>query len=201
LVRKKLSNAGEEDRTIKSEIIPLISNSKLLKFLKLDGRKSYSIFLIWDQANTPAGAIYGQDALLLTFNPVTNSQTIKLETVMPQLARWMILSIDDKRKLNYTKQFQGLCNVGPRILQAEQLEIPLADVWGKIMFSYERDRKGFDLITKWGDSPWANTYGKLLYPLVSKQIKGRQDINGDFVVRAGNLCAEILALVKAVTSP
>jgi len=169
---------------------------KLQRFLKLPSRQHYPIYLIWGQQGKAAEVRFNEGSLFLFYNPVTQAQEVNLPGVMAPLAEWMVVQMEVAKKSTYSQQFKKFCALGPKVKWVHQIQRPIAVVWGKMTFAYERDRKKFDSMAQWSSHPWVNTFSKLLYPLTVKTVKDRQDIGGDYLYRAGQLCGEVAALSK-----
>lgn len=167
------------------------AQSYMRKFVKFilgkNGRKVKTVMRpVWYPAGEKSRVDLRGPYIIIRVNPLETMTSWDLNLYLEKSVESIIHGQPINQRSNLTSIFRQRCR-GREIEFQKSLKV----VFAKMLPIALNKKKKFDLYKNWDKSTFVNVYSKLLYPLASKEMKGKDKFAGRFMLQASRMCREV----------
>lgn len=173
---------------------------KIATFLGVPKKQlNFQIYFVWSPGDSGPRISYGHNALLLHYNPISQTDKIDINEIAQKIVKAVIHRMTYNQKQNLSKRFFQDCN--PKGIGRENiLEKPLMVLAGTILpYKNSIKKKEFNLYQEWDQNPWVNSYVKMIFPALEKSMSNKENISVSFIQNAALSCSELLKVSHYLT--
>ena len=167
------------------------AHSYMKKFVKFVlGKKGRKIKTIMRPVWYPQGEKSRVDLrgpyLIIRIHPLETMSRWDIDLYLEKSVESIIHGQPINQRTNLSKIFRQRCRG-----REDELQQSLKIVFAKMLPKSMNEKKKFELYNKWDKRTFINVYSKLLFPLASAEMKGKDKFSGKFMLQASKLCREV----------